>query len=115
MKKQSYIPIVSGVLVFIVLGLLNPVFAEDAPGKKVFLAAKCNTCHSIESQAITMTMKSSKAPDLSDVGSKHNAEWLAKYITKEETMNDKKHIKGWTGSKEDLQTVSKWLESLKKK
>ena len=115
MKKQNCIQIVSGILFLIALGFMSPAFAEDAPGKKVFIANKCNTCHSIESQGITMTLKSSKAPDLSNVGSEHKADWLVKYISKEETKNDKKHIKGWTGTKEDLQTVAKWLESLKKK
>ena len=115
MKKQNCIQLVSGALLFIALGFVSAAFAEDAPGKKVFIANKCNTCHSIESQAITMTLKSSKAPDLSDVGSKHNADWMVKYISKEETKNDKKHMKAWTGTKEDLQTVAKWLETLKKK
>jgi len=89
--------------------------AEDAPGKKLFLDNKCNTCHSIDSQGIAKTMASSKAPDLSNVGSERNAEWISKYLMKEETLKDKKHMKAWAGTKEDLETLSKWLETLKTK
>jgi cytochrome c2 len=100
-------------MVMVIIGFAFPAQAEDPPGKKIFLTNKCNTCHSIESQGIEKTMKSAKGPDLSAVGAEHNAEWLTKYINKEETKNDKKHVKGWTGSKEDLQTLVKWLETLK--
>jgi cbb3-type cytochrome oxidase cytochrome c subunit len=115
MKKLSCLQIVSGFFLLLAVAFMNSAYAEDAPGKKIFIANKCNTCHSIESQAITKTLASSKAPDLSTVGTEHNADWIAKYISKQETKNEKKHIKGWTGTKEDLQTVAKWLESLKKK
>ncbi len=112
MIRQTYIRFF-GILVIVAIGFLNFASAEDAAGKKVFLANKCQTCHSIDSQGIKKTLASSKAPDLSNIGSVHKADWLVKYINKEEALKDKKHMKAWTGTKEDLQTVAKWLETLK--
>lgn len=102
-------------IVLIAIGLAIPASAEDPPGKKVFMDAKCNSCHSIESQGITKTMASAKGTDLSTIGTDRNAEWLTKYLMKEEAKEDKKHVKAWTGKKEDLDTLVKWLETLKKK
>jgi cytochrome c2 len=99
---------------FALVALAIPVRADDAPGKKLFVDNKCNSCHSVDSQGIAKTMASSKAPDLSKVGADHDAAWFSKYLMKEETLNDKKHMKAWTGSKEDLETLTKWLETLKK-
>ncbi len=113
MHHRTFLKLALMTLVVFSFGLAFPVQAEDSPGKKIFMTSKCNTCHSIESQGVTKTLASSKAPDLSNVGSAHNAEWMAKYIKKEETKNDKKHVKGWTGTKEDLDTLVKWLETLK--
>jgi len=100
------------VLIFVAMTL--PLSADDAPGKKLFVDNKCNSCHSVDSQGIAKTMASSKAPDLSTTGAEHNAEWFSKYLMKEESVKDKKHVKAWAGSKEDLETLSKWLETLKK-
>jgi mono/diheme cytochrome c family protein len=88
--------------------------ASESAGKTIFLAGKCNTCHSIESMQIAKKISSSKAPDLSNEGSKHNAEWIAKWLKKEETLNGKKHLGTFNGKDEDLKTLSEWLASLKK-
>ena len=106
----------SGVLTFLVLAFLfvTPVYAEEAAGKKVFMDSKCNTCHSIESQGIEKSMASSKAPDLSDVGSTRTADWISQYLQKKVDIDGKKHAKGWSGKDEDLKTVSDWLATLKK-
>jgi len=89
----------------------------EPPGKQVFIAAKCNMCHSIDSQGIVATTKSEKmkGPDLSTVGSRHDAAFLAKFLRKEVPNADgKTHGKGWSGSDADLQTLVAWLASLKK-
>jgi hypothetical protein len=88
--------------------------ADDAPGKKLFLDQKCNTCHSVESQGITKTMASSKASDLSDVGSKRTEEWLTKWMKKEQDVDGKKHSKTWSGTDADLTTLVQWMGTLKK-
>jgi cbb3-type cytochrome oxidase cytochrome c subunit len=93
------------------------VSAEDAPGKTIFLANKCNTCHSIASDKIEKTSKTKpkkEPPDLSTVGDQRTAEWIEKYIKKTETIDNVKHVKGWTGKPEDLTTLAKWLADHKK-
>ena len=87
--------------------------AEDPAGKKIFVASKCNSCHAVESQAIKKTLASSKAPDLSNVGADHKADWLIRYLKKEEDKKNKKHAKAWTGKSEDLTSLAQWLETLK--
>ena len=101
---------------FVLFALTPPVRSEEAEpaGKKIFMDQKCNVCHSIESQSIVKKTASSKAPDLSNIGAEKSAEWIAKFITKEEKLNNKAHPKGWTGKKEDLTTLSDWLATLKK-
>jgi cbb3-type cytochrome oxidase cytochrome c subunit len=91
--------------------------AEDAPGKKIFLANKCNTCHSITSDGIQKTMKTTPKkvpPDLSTIGDTRTADWIVKYLKKTETINKVKHAKTWTGKDEDLTVLAKWLAEHKK-
>jgi len=84
-------------------------------GKEIFLAQKCNVCHSIASQSITMTSKSSKAPDLSDIGTGHPSAWLAQWLKKEVAATDgKKHMVTFKGTDAELQTLADWLATLKK-
>jgi mono/diheme cytochrome c family protein len=88
--------------------------AKEPAGKTIFLDNKCNTCHSIDSLSITKKMASSKAPDLSNVGSEKKAEWIVKWLKKEETLHEKKHLATFKGTEDDMKTVAAWLETLKK-
>ena len=108
-----FLSVVLVLFFFILTPLVNAEEAEPA-GKKVFMDQKCNVCHSIESMSITKKTASSKAPDLSNIGSTQSAEWIAKFLLREEKLNNKQHSKPWTGKKEDLTTLSTWLASLKK-
>jgi len=100
---------------FVIVALYGAAFAsvgEEPAGKKVFLDSKCNTCHAI--QVAKIETKSKKpAPDLSAVGSKHKADFIKKYITKQEKVNDKAHPTQFKGSDDDLKKVAEWLGSLK--
>lgn len=92
-------------------------FPEDPPGKVIFKDSKCGTCHSITAQGIAKAGEEKKekaAPDLSDVGTKHKADWISKYLLKKETLNDDKHLKKFKGTDEELETLSNWLATLKK-
>jgi mono/diheme cytochrome c family protein len=93
---------------------------ESESGKKLFLDNKCNSCHAVESRGIQKKGAASSGekkgpPDLSGIGSARKAEWLTGYMKKENDIQGKKHIKAWTGNDEDLATIVKWMESLKKK
>ena len=88
------------------------------PGKAVFGDLKCSICHSIDSLAIERKSKSekTKGPDLSTIGSEHDAAWLAKWLRQEVAATDgKKHSKEWKGTPEQLQQVTDFLAALKKK
>jgi hypothetical protein len=112
--KKTPLLLLSVVVLFLVGFSAQLLFADDDPGKKVFMDNKCSTCHSVDSQQIKKTMASSKAPDLSNVGSTRTEEWITKWLKKEEAIDGKKHPKTWTGKDEDLTTLVKWLGTLKK-
>lgn len=84
-------------------------------GKSVFMENKCSNCHSIDVAGITKKSGSSKTgpPDLSMVGTKHDAAWMAKFVQKEESLNGKKHMIKFNGSVDELKVLTQWLGSLK--
>jgi hypothetical protein len=84
---------------------------EGKDGKELFVEKKCNLCHSVESAGIESKMKT--AVDLSNVGDKYDAEFLAKYLTKNETIDDKEHKVTLKGTEEEINTITEWLSSLK--
>jgi cytochrome c551/c552 len=113
MKKLA-LPLV---LTFVV-ALLTSAKPLGSTGKALFEQYKCNKCHAIESQGIARDGKppeGKQPPDLSDVGSKHKADWIQKWLMKEEEQNGKKHIKKFSGSEDELKTVATWLAGLHKK
>lgn len=92
-----------------------PLAGAAAPdGKAVFSAQKCSLCHSIDSQGIARTVKSSKAKDLSNVGAERDAAWIEKWLKKEAELDGKKHEKTWSGTPEEMTALIHWLGTLKK-
>jgi mono/diheme cytochrome c family protein len=86
-------------------------------GKDIFLAQKCNVCHSIDSQSVARTSTSDKmkGPDLSNVGGEHLAPWITQWIKKEVAATDgKKHMPAWKGTDDELKKLADWLATLKK-
>lgn len=83
-------------------------------GKQIFLAQKCNMCHSISTAGIEATTKSEKmkGPDL--VNLKHDAKLLNGYLRKTADINGKKHTKGFTGTDEELGALIAWMQKQKK-
>lgn len=98
----------------VVLFVALSVQAQDkkATGKDLFQNAKCGMCHGIESEKLATK---GKAPDLSNVGATQKAEWIGKYLKKEEKLNGKPHTMAFKGTDEELKVLSTWLASLKKK
>lgn len=85
-------------------------------GKQIFLAQKCNLCHSVPPAGIEATTKSEKmkGPDL--VGeSKRDAKLLNDYLRKKVEINGKKHGKEFTGSDEEIGALIAWLQKQEKK
>jgi mono/diheme cytochrome c family protein len=90
--------------------------AKTLDGKQVFLAQKCNICHSVSSAGITATMKSEKmkGPDLTNLAAKQDAKVLNDFLRKKAPINGKKHSKEFTGSDEELGAMIAWLQAQKK-
>lgn len=114
---------IAGSVVFatIVLGMAG--FAGGASGstptdgKSIFVSAKCQSCHSVQSQSIARGPSTATPlpPDLSGTGLKHNAAWFKGYLLKTETLNGKKHVKKFQGSDADLTTLVTWLAAQKRR
>lgn len=85
--------------------------ARAADGKEVFLAQKCNLCHTVSSAGIeaTTTNEKLKGPDLSTV-ELPAAATLAAYLKQEEMIDGKKHKKRFTGSDDELNALIAWLQ-----
>lgn len=86
-------------------------------GKQIFLAQKCNICHTVSSAGVQATTKSEKmkGPDLTGVAPKLDAHLLNDYLRKKVEINDKKHGKQFTGSDEEIGALIAWLQKQEKK
>ena len=115
--KRILVGIAIAALGAVTIGAANVGTASD--GKTIFLESKCQNCHSIESQGIKRASEPKPGDpvpsDLSGAGLKHNASWITDWLNKEVELDGKKHLKKFKGSAADLQTLSTWLSSLKKK
>jgi len=98
-------------VIFILAATITAQDKKAATGKDLFQNAKCGMCHGIESEKLTTK---GKAPDLSNVGAEKKADWITKYLKKEEKLNDKVHTIAFKGTDDELKTLSNWLATLKK-
>ena len=85
--------------------------SNELDGQQIFTDSKCTKCHSVESLEITSTKDESV--DLSNAGANNDAEFLKKYLVKEESINDKKHKIKFKGSDEELDALVNWMLTLK--
>ncbi|HET9250532.1 MAG TPA: c-type cytochrome [Candidatus Eisenbacteria bacterium] len=105
--------------------------AKEAPGKALYLKYSCNSCHTMAAQKIEKKAAASegeakeaaatkeageetsstkkKAPDLSAVGTVHKADFIVKYMQKLEAIKEKKHMKKFKGTDEELTQLAAWL------
>lgn len=84
---------------------------EGSSGQEIFLAMKCDMCHSVPTAGIEARTKSEKmkGPDLVDVASRHDAEWVAKFLRREVQLHDADHKKEFKGTDEELAALVDWL------
>jgi mono/diheme cytochrome c family protein len=113
--------VAAGVLLAALYSGPSGAAAAQAPkvldGKQIFLAQKCNLCHTVSSAAIQATVKSEKmkGPDLTGVAPKLDASLLNDYLRKKKEINGKKHGKEFTGSDEEMGALIAWLQKQEKK
>ncbi len=84
--------------------------AEDA--RALFLANKCNTCHSVASAGIESKVKKGKkkGPDLG--GLDKSPEWVLAFVHQREKLDGKEHQKEFKGDDADIPSIVAWLSSL---
>lgn len=84
-------------------------------GKQIFLDQKCDLCHTVSSAGIEAKVKSGKmaGPDLKGVAAQKSAEWITKWLHKEEELDGRKHPKMFTGNDEQLKALISWLQEQK--
>ncbi len=116
-----------GVSLVIALGAVVAGAGDEAKGpdgKPIFLKYKCQSCHAIEAVGIVKkaaaedeedgaSASKKKTPDLSDVGLKKKADWIALFLQKKEKNEGKLHAKKVRGTDEELATLAAWLETMK--
>lgn len=120
--KKTFIVCCAGLIALWVGALCLPlvgttaVAAEALDGKAIFLAQKCNMCHSVSSAAIEgkAQSESTKGPDISTASIKADDATLGKYLRKLEKINDKLHKKEFKGTDEELAALISWLRKQKK-
>ena len=101
---------------------------DEKEGIKLFKKYKCIECHTVAVAGIGEKVAPGKTeseedneeegealepPDLSKVGDKYDAKWISSYLRKKNSIEGRKHKKRFKGKKEERQTLSIWLESLK--
>ena len=112
---RTRVAVMTGLLVAVLCVALTASAQEKKlEGKTIFLDKKCSSCHGIESVSLAKKSTSKTGPpDLSAVGTKHDAVWIAKFVQKNETLNGKKHMIKFGGNDNELKTLTEWLASLK--
>jgi cytochrome c551/c552 len=81
-----------------------------ADGKAIFLAQKCNMCHSVPTVQIERTTKSEKIAGQDLMTHDMEKDQLVKFLKKEVKNNeDKMHTKEFKGTEEELNTLVDWL------
>ena len=114
MRPSRVLVYLFALLTLIAVVVLAARPASGGPdGKTVFLDKKCNLCHSVEAAGIQRTSKSekTKGPDLAGVAKKHDAEWIKRWVNKQEELNGKKHMAPFKGTPEELDALVAWLRT----
>jgi hypothetical protein len=116
-----------GAAILFTLAMFSPAASTEfqSPGHKVFVKSKCVQCHTVSALKIAKVESDEEEeeeddaekrdpPDLSGVGKEYSdAQWLAKYLKKQERIENRRHKKKWSGSEADLTTLTEWLVTLK--
>jgi mono/diheme cytochrome c family protein len=84
---------------------------DASPGRKVYDAHGCGRCHRLGAPNAP-----SKGPNLSTIGAKHPADWIAAHVRNPKTHKAGSRMPAYPESKisdDDLKTLAEYLASLK--
>lgn len=102
------VSVVPLLLSMVVVGVVPAAGADIEKGKKVYDEKRCSSCHAIGGKGGKI------GPDLSDVGSKRDGEWLTKFFKDPKgTVPGSKHMVVKV-SDADLSDLVAYMGSLKK-
>jgi len=87
----------------------SPAAGDPVKGKAVFTTLKCTMCHIIAGVGGKM------GPDLSAVGTKRDAAWLAKYLPNPKGIDPKNKMPAAKATGQDLDNLVAYLLTLKAK
>jgi hypothetical protein len=91
---------------------------ETPAGLTVFLADRCDLCHTVYAAGVGKppeggeTADESDSMDLSEVGAERSPDWLRSYLRGEELLEGVKHYRAFEGSEEDEAALIAWLAVL---
>lgn len=125
MKSLAMVVIIFGMVFWLDFPLS---YATEDEAKKIFMDYGCVKCHSISAYGITVVEATEdeeelgeedeegaiEPPDLSDVGTRLNKEFIAKYLRKKADKEGRKHKKRFKGSKDELKKLVEWMATLNK-
>ncbi len=80
---------------------------DKVKGAKIYQDAKCSVCHKIGTAGGKM------GPEITKVGAKRDAAWLAKYLVNPKTENPKNKMPAVKAKGADLTDLIDYLLSLK--
>jgi cytochrome c551/c552 len=106
-------------VIFLCAGFLLSAGLFAADGKDLFVRKGCNKCHSLDKyEIVRLKPGEDQGPDLSDVATKHDAEWMTKWLKKKVKKKNKdgemaKHSNTWKGSSNQLKALVEFLSGLK--
>ena len=110
MRKLSLTMVAAIAVVLVGIFPTASARAQEAPtGKEIFLAAKCDMCHSVPSQSITakVTSEKMKGPNLAGVAA--DPAELAQFLRKQVERNGKMHQKEFKGTDDELKALVGWV------
>jgi cytochrome c2 len=82
---------------------------DPVKGMKIYADQKCSVCHRVGSTGGKM------GPDLSDIGNKRDAAWLAKYLADPKAQDPKNKMPAVKAKGKDLDDLVAYMLSLKLK
>lgn len=83
-----------------------------AKGEKIYGEKKCALCHMIKGKGGTAG-PAARGPDLSEVGTKQDAQGLKTYLKDPKAVNPKSKMMVFKGTDEELEALVAYLASLK--
>lgn len=107
MGRTSFAWVVSAALLISLAGAPLAASGDKVKGEKVYKDAKCSVCHKIGTVGMKM------GPELTKVGAKRDAAWLAKYLVNPKGENPKNKMPAVKVKGADLDDLIAYLVSLK--